>query len=40
VIEYLRPIQKEQVVKLEQMVGCRFPEWVTLHGNETPSRRG
>jgi hypothetical protein len=40
VIEFLRPIQKEQVVKLEQMVGCRFPEWVTLHGNGTPSRRG
>src|SRR5207248_4759471 len=32
VIEFLRPIQKEQVARLEEMLGRSFPEWTTLYG--------
>jgi Sulfotransferase domain. len=33
VIEFLRLIQKEQVARLEEMLGRSFPEWTTLYGN-------
>jgi hypothetical protein len=33
VIAFLRPIQKEQVARLEEMLGRSFPEWTTLYGN-------
>ena len=29
---YLRPIQRPQVAALEALLGRRFPEWTTLHG--------
>jgi hypothetical protein len=31
VIEFLKPIQKEQVARLEEMLGRSFPEWTTLY---------
>jgi hypothetical protein len=37
VIEYLKPIQKEQVARLEEMLGRSFPEWTTLYGNLRPA---
>ena len=37
VIEFLEPIQKEQVARLEEMLGRSFPEWTTLYGNLTPA---
>ncbi len=33
VIEFLKPVQKEQVARLEEMLGRSFPEWTTLYGN-------
>jgi hypothetical protein len=33
VIKFLKPIQKEQVARLEEMLGRSFPEWTTLYGN-------
>jgi sulfotransferase family protein len=36
VIEFLKPIQKEQVARLEEMLGRSFPEWTSLYGNITP----
>ena len=30
---YLRPIQRPQVAALEELLGRRFPEWTTLHGD-------
>jgi Sulfotransferase domain len=33
VIEFLRPIQKEQVAILEKMLNRKFPEWTTLYDN-------
>jgi len=30
--DYLRGVQGPQVVELEDMLGRRFPEWTTLHG--------
>jgi hypothetical protein len=33
VIEFLKPIQKEQVARLEEMLGRSFPEWTTLFGD-------
>ena len=35
VIEFLRPMQKEQVKRLEEMLGRSFPEWTTLYGDRT-----
>jgi hypothetical protein len=37
VIEFLKSIQKEQVTRLEEMLGRRFPEWTTLYGNLSPA---
>jgi hypothetical protein len=39
VIEFLRPMQKEQVARLEEMLGRSFPEWKSLYSNitSTPS---
>lgn len=36
VIEFLKPIQKEQVARLEEILGRSFPEWTSLYGNITP----
>jgi hypothetical protein len=36
VIEFLKSIQKEQVARLEEMLGRRFPEWTSLYSNMTP----
>jgi hypothetical protein len=36
VIEFLKPIQKEQVARLEEMLGRSFPEWTSLYDNITP----
>jgi hypothetical protein len=33
VIEFLKPIQKDQVARLEQMLGRSFPEWTSLYAN-------
>ena len=30
---YLRPIQRPQVAELEELLGRKFPEWTTLHGD-------
>ncbi|WJW74447.1 sulfotransferase [Thiohalobacter sp. IOR34] len=32
VIDYLRPIQREQTEELRQLLGRDFPEWTTLYG--------
>ena len=32
VVDYLRPIQKEQTKELSTLLGREFPEWGTLHG--------
>jgi sulfotransferase family protein len=37
VIEFLKSIQKEQVARLEEMLGRSFPEWTTLYGNLRPA---
>ncbi len=34
VIEFLKPIQKEQVARLEEILGRRFPEWTMLFGDD------
>lgn len=34
VIDFLRPVQREQVAELERLVGRDFPEWKTLWGGE------
>jgi len=39
VIEFLKPIQKEQVASLEEMLGRSFPEWTSLYSNITPGSR-
>jgi hypothetical protein len=31
VIKFLKPIQKEQVARLEEMLGRSFPEWTSLY---------
>jgi hypothetical protein len=31
---YLRPVQRPQVMELEQLLQRRFPEWKTLHGDD------
>ena len=36
VVEYLRPIQREQTAELEQMLGRSFPEWKTLYAAGNP----
>jgi len=39
VVEYLRPIQQEQTVELEQLLGRPFPEWTTLYPTAESSLR-
>jgi hypothetical protein len=31
---YLRPIQRPQAARLEELLGRKFPEWTTLHGDD------
>jgi hypothetical protein len=31
---WLRPVQRPQVTELESLLGRRFPEWTTLHGED------
>jgi hypothetical protein len=33
VIEYLRPLQREQTERLTRIAGRAFPEWMTLYGD-------
>jgi hypothetical protein len=33
VVDFLRPIQREQVQSLGEMLGRKFPEWTTLYGD-------